>query len=173
MPKSNVFKKGATGGAVEFNMTPMIDCTFQLIIFFILSATVLSDALADLELHRPFESQASDNKDLNKLPNRIIVNVISDAKDKDDKDSLESSVARAYMVNGKTIEIGNRETLVEAIKDGATKAKTNGFKDFYVEVRADHRVSFGAVQGVLKAAAAGGKGIDINTKMNITALTDK
>ncbi len=174
MAKNSVFKKGATGGEVEFNMTPMIDCTFQLIIFFILSASVLSDALADLELHRPFESQASDNKDLNKLPNRLIVNVVSDAVDKDDRDSPESSRAKEYMITGKKYKIGDREALVNRIREGAEVAKKNGHSDYFVEIRADHRVNFGAVQEVLKAAAAGGGGVrGINTKMNITALTHK
>lgn len=171
MAKSKIFKKDSSGN-VEFNMTPMIDCTFQLIIFFILSATVLSDALADLELHRPFESQASDNKDLNKLPNRIIVNVVSEARDRLDINSRESALAKEYMINGKIIKVGDREALVERIRQGAIAAQDKGYKEYYVEIRADHRVNFGAVQGVLKAAAAAGiRGV--NTKMNITALTFK
>ena len=171
MAKSKIFKKDSSG-EVEFNMTPMIDCTFQLIIFFILSATVLSDALADLELHRPFQSQASDNKDLNKLPNRIIVNVVSEARDRHEVNTRQSALAKEYMINGKIIKVGDREALVERIRQGAINAQDKGYKEYYVEIRADHRVNFGAVQGVLKAAAAAGiRGV--NTKMNITALTHK
>ena len=171
MSKNKIFTRGSSG-SVEFNMTPMIDCTFLLIIFFILSATVLNDALAELELHRPFQSQASKNEKLNDVPNVIIVNVVSDAKGKDDINSMDSSRAKEYMINGKVIkDVGNREELVKVIRQGAIAAQDSGYKDYYVEVRADHRVNFGAVQGVLKAAAAAGiRGI--NTKMNITALTD-
>ena len=171
MAKTKIFKKNSSG-EVEFNMTPMIDCVFLLIIFFILSATVLTDALAELELHRPFKSLASDNKDLNELPNRIIVNVVSEAKDKKDTDSRESSLAKEYMINGDTIRIGERDELIKRIRQGAIKAKDKDFTEYYVEIRADHRVNFGAVQEVLKAAAAAGiRGIE--TKMNITALTGK
>jgi len=171
MSKNKIFAK-ESNGSVEFNMTPMIDCTFLLIIFFILSATVLNEALAELELHRPFESQASKNEKLNDVPNVIIVNVVSDARDKDDIDSMDSSRAKEYMINGKVIkDVGNREELVKLIRQGAIVAQDKGYKDYYVEVRADHRVNFGAVQGVLKAAAAASiRGI--NMKMNITALTD-
>ena len=171
MSKNKIFTKESSG-SVEFNMTPMIDCVFLLIIFFILSATVLNEALAELELHRPFESQASKNEDLNSLPNVIIVNVVSDAISKDDMDSMDSSRAKEYMINGDVIkDVGDRERLVKIIRQGAIAAQKDGYKDFYVEVRADHRVNFGAVQGVLKAAAAAGiRGI--NTKMNITALTN-
>ena len=86
--------------------------------------------------------------------------------------SMDSSRAKEYMINGKVIkDVGNREELVKLIRQGAIVAKDKGYRDYYVEVRADHRVNFGAVQGVLKAAAAAGiRGI--NTKMNITALTD-
>jgi len=171
MAKTKIFKKDSSG-EVEFNMTPMIDCVFLLIIFFILSATVLSDALADLELHRPYKSLADDNKALNELPNRIIVNVVSEAKVKEDTDSRESALAKEYMINGDTIRIGDREELIKVIRQGAITAQDAEFDDYYVEIRADHRVNFGAVQEVLKAAAAAGiRGI--NTKMNITALTGR
>lgn len=166
--KNKIFKKESSGD-VEFNMTPMIDCTFLLIIFFILSATVLSKALAELELHRPYESQADKNKDLNELPNRIIINVVSDAKDKKDRDSMESSMAKWYMINGEKIKIGNKRALIDKIRQGALAAQSDGFDEYYVEIRADHRVNFGAVQGVLKAAASASV-LGIKTKMNITAL---
>jgi len=169
MAKGKVFEKRSTGN-VEFNMTPMIDCTFQLIIFFILSATVLSEALADLELHRPYVSQARGDKVLNELENRIIVNVISSAEDKFDKDSSESALAKEYMINGKYIKIGDRKRLIELIREQTVVARDKDFDEFYVEIRADHRVSFGSVQEVLKAAGAAGVP-RVETKMNITALT--
>ncbi|MCP4379395.1 MAG: biopolymer transporter ExbD [bacterium] len=168
MAKNKIFSNDSSG-AVEFNMTPMIDCTFLLIIFFILTATVMNDALADLELHRPFESKAN-SEELNELPNCTIVNVISEAKDENDIDSLESSRAKEYIIIGESFEIGDREALVNRIRRDVIAAKEEGHRDYYVEIRADHRVNFGAVQGVLKAAAAAGvRGIEM--KMNITALT--
>lgn len=171
MAKTKIYQKRSTGD-VEFNMTPMIDCTFLLIIFFILSATVLNDALAQLELHQPYKSQARDEKALNDIPNRIIVNVVSDAKDKFDKNSLESSTIKEYMINGEIIKVRETDKLVRRIKQGATNAKKANHRNFFVEIRADHRVNFGAVQAVLKAAAGGGIP-GINMKMNITALTSR
>ena len=171
MAKNQIFTKDSDG-SVEFNMTPMIDCVFLLIIFFILSASVLTDALAELELHRPYVSQARGDKALNEMPNRIIVNVVSDAANKKDLDSRESALAKEYMINGEIIDVGARDILTDRIRDGAIKAKDKDFKEFYVEIRADHRVNFGAVQEVLKAAGKGGvRGI--NMKMNITALLEK
>ena len=171
MAKNPIFNKDSSGD-VEFNMTPMIDCVFLLIVFFILSATVLTDALAELELHRPYVSKARDDKELNELPNRIIVNVISDATDKLDTESADSAMAKEYMINGDYFEVGDREGLVERIRQGVMLARDKNHDDFFVEIRADYRVNFGAVQEVLKAAAGGGvEGIEM--KMNITALLNK
>ena len=168
MAKNTIFNKDSSGD-VEFNMTPMIDCTFLLIIFFILSASVLTDALAELELHRPYVSRAKADKELNELPNRIIVNVISDAADPLDTDSPDSAMAKGYMINGVDFDVGDREGLVETIRQGVMLARDKNHDDFFVEIRADYRVNFGAVQEVLKAAASGGVE-GINMKMNITAL---
>ena len=174
MAKNKIFAKGSDG-AVEFNMTPMIDCTFLLIIFFILSASVLSDALAELELHRPYQSQANDDKELNELPNRIIVNVVSDAKDQYDEDSLDSAQIKEYMINGAIIndDLDAREALIDKIRQGALGALEKGYDEYFVEIRADKRVKFGAVQKVLKAAAAASAVREINLKMNLTALIKK
>ena len=52
-------KKFRSCSDVGFNMTPMIDCTFQLIIFFILVGQVANDAYAkNVKLVRPLNSQA-------------------------------------------------------------------------------------------------------------------
>lgn len=45
------------GAQQEVNLTPMIDCTFQLIIFFIITAQMAS-AKAKLVLTKPYKSQA-------------------------------------------------------------------------------------------------------------------
>ena len=65
---------------------------------------------------------------------------------------------------------GYAETVGFLAKKVLINAKDKDFPDYYVEIRADHRVNFGAVQEVLKAAAAAGIH-GINMKMNITALT--
>jgi hypothetical protein len=51
-----------------------------------------ADALSKLELHRPDDSQADKNKELNELPNRIIVNVVSEAK----KHDVDSGLPRFF-----------------------------------------------------------------------------
>jgi biopolymer transport protein ExbD len=162
--KSRVFKKGASGD-VEFNMTPLIDCTFQLIIFFILTSAVLSKALAPVRLHRPLDSQALEPKEMPESSNRTIVNVVSMADVKAGI-SPRSAQAKEYKILGDSIDVGDRAGLIRVFKAHQKKAKDKGFKDFYVEIRADDRVNFGAVRPVMLAAARAGI-----PRMNITALT--
>jgi len=173
MAKSCVFSKTGTSGEVGFNMTPMIDCTFQLIIFFILPATVMSQALADLKLHRPWRSQAREEKKiLLEAANRIIVNVLSSAGKKKDAPAELAAQADKYQILTQKIDIGDKEKLTRIIKDKVKQAKQAGHKKFFVEIRADYRVNFGAVRPVMLAAAkAGVKNVEM--KMNLTALLQR
>ena len=77
MAKSAVYSGRGQSGDVSFNMTPMIDCVFQLIIFFILAGQVASQSLARVDLYKPWKSQAQ--KWNEKDPNRVIVNIPSKA----------------------------------------------------------------------------------------------
>lgn len=173
MAKSSVFKKTGASGEVAFNMTPMIDCTFQLIIFFILSATVMSQALADLKLHRPWRSQARDEKEiLLEADNRIIVNVVSAAGKKKDASAELAAQAQRYQILTEKIDIGNRDKLTRIIKDRVKRARQAGHKKFFVEIRADYRVNFGAVRPVMLAAAKAGV-TNVEMKMNLTALLQR
>ena len=170
MAKSGVFKKTGPSGDVAFNMTPMIDCTFQLIIFFILTATVMSQALADLKLHRPWRSQALEEKEiLLEADNRIIVNVVSEAGKKKDAPPRLAAQAGRYHILTERIDIGNKDKLIRIIKERVKRARQAGHKKFFVEIRADYRVNFGAVKPVMLAAAKAGV-TNMEMKMNLTAL---
>ena len=48
---SHVFKR-SSDSAVDFNMTPMIDVTFQLIIFFMITATFVVQKTLDMQIGR-------------------------------------------------------------------------------------------------------------------------
>lgn len=155
------------GGAdVEFNMTPMIDCTFQLIIFFILASTVLSPALSDLELHRPKGSVAQEEKERDEDLNRVIVNIVSRARDEADAPPELSAQALQYEVGGQPIDVGDIDRLVELFKSRMSASKGKDQKPFCVEIRSDHRVNYDAVKPVMKAASLA----EIH-RMNLTALT--
>jgi len=165
MPKSNVFKRG--GGTVEFNMTPMIDVTFQLIIFFILAGQIASDALAKMELSDPWRSKATNEEVIMDTPNRVIVNIVSRAKAKDKTaDIATAGEAKEWRVGSMVIRAGNRDELQRLLEQQYNVWKAGGGEgDYHVEIRADRRVRYAQVEPAMLAASAVGI-----PKMNITAL---
>ena len=160
MAKSLIYQR-TSSGEVGFNMTPLIDCTFQLIIFFILAGQAASQTLARLDLHRPEQSQAIPAEQI-ETPRKIIVNVVSHDGEKNPNPALLGK-ARHYEIEGREIKISDTWQLVKLFK--ARKAAA-GSEDFHVEIRADHRVSFGDVRPVMRSAADA-KVVNIS----ITALT--
>ncbi|HUS93497.1 MAG TPA: biopolymer transporter ExbD [Phycisphaerae bacterium] len=172
---SSVYKKGSSGD-VNFNMTPMIDCTFQLIIFFILASQTANEAYAKhIRPARPHESQALAVKDY-QAKNRIVINVVSAGALMDEKRGpTEFDFARAahYKVGHKEFEVGNMDSLIELIEQKKVEAKKDGdyiegdkSNEFFIEIRADERISWQDVAPVIRAGVAAGV-----RKMNITALT--
>ena len=169
MARSAAFRTGGSGD-LNFNMTPMIDVTFQLIIFFILAGQMSSQELArTIKLSKPYRSQA--RKDVPEQgSNRVVVNVVAKAAPVPEDQRLDPSLqglAAHYEIMGKKIYVTNLSDLLSRLrwfKDNA-KAKGQDEKEFTVVIRADHRVNYGHVEPVIAAA--------VNAeipKMNIKAL---
>ncbi len=116
MSRSFVYKPGARSGDVGFNMTPLIDCTFLLIIFFVLTSQIASDSLAMLELPRPFASMAVSND--RREVRRLIVNVLS-AEEEGLVSADRIGQAAAYKIEGRWIDVGDCETLVAILRAAA------------------------------------------------------
>ncbi len=155
MPKSLVYNTNRPAGDVSFNMTPMIDCTFLLIVFFILASQMASKALSQLQLHKPVQSQAIVPP---RPPERVIVNVIStDIAD-------TSSRASHYEIDGVAIGLDRVDLLTHELNRRLMRA---GEAEFFIEIRADSRVSYGDVFPIMSAATDAGI-----SRMNITALVE-
>ena len=114
------------GGAAEVNLTPMIDCTFQLIIFFILTAQMASEQ-AKVLIATPAESMALSVVDPKAppFPNKVTVNICGKfGDDKQDKrDASQSSSAEFYQIGQKRIEVHEEELLIQILKDAKAQAK--------------------------------------------------
>ncbi len=153
---SKVFQRGAASD-VSFNLTPMIDVTFQLIIFFILTSQIASEALAQVELAKPYQPQViSMDSD---MPNKIIVNVLYD----ENRDVVSSAGSVNVSVNGELIS--DKDILKKRMED-AYNASSNK-KDFFVELRADKRVPYSDVTPIM--IEAGHVGI---ANMGLTAIEE-
>ena len=178
MAKSTVYSCSDVG----FNMTPMIDCTFQLIIFFILASQVATDAYAsNVKLIRPVESQAIPVTVV-AFPNKVTVNVVSAAAGVQNPDPGVAAGAGFYKINTDKFNIGEWDRIADVIRKRkgdydrqlgpapALAAKADGKEDdsrmFFLEIRADERVSWQDVAPIIRAGVEAGI-----SKMNITALT--
>jgi len=165
MATSKVYRTGSQGEQVSFNMTPMIDVTFQLIIFFIVAGQMASESLAKLVPPKPWESQAKELKqDQFEQPNHAIVNVLSSDPDRKSSDPSLAGTALRYKVDAAEIAPDDVDALAVILERRKNEALAEGFKDFFVEVRAHHTVYYRDVEPVLKAAAKAGI-----PKMSITA----
>jgi biopolymer transport protein ExbD len=143
MPRSKVIHLKTPAGDVSFNMVPMVDVVFLLILFFILTGEIASRSLARVNLPKPLQSQA--------LPveavqvKRIIVNVLAATEV-----PAGSTVAMDYQIDGVSYRPGDVAALSQAIKSRRNAA---GGAEFYVEIRADRNVRYGDVEPILRAAA--------------------
>ncbi|MBN1941848.1 MAG: biopolymer transporter ExbD [Phycisphaerae bacterium] len=164
-------KRRIIGGAVgDVNMTPMIDCTFQLIIFFILTAQMASEQ-AKVLVPKPQISQALSEEEGTFTPGRVTVNIVSKFGDQEEnRDSIFAAQAKHYQVGAEVIPLDKSSRLVEILTERMMLAAQEGIqeKDFYVEIRGDKDIAFAGIEPVLQAAAAAKI-----RKMSITAIVDK
>jgi len=172
MAKARIFTTAAHSGEVGFNMTPMIDCTFQLIIFFILTSQIANEEYSkEVFVPRPHESRAVRAKDLD-VP-KVTVNVISIDPRRNTPDPLDEATALRYEIKRQPFEVGDLDALIEYIRSRKTlyeaqnpAAAAKEKREFYMEVRADKKINWQDVAPVIRAGVAAGI-----RKMNLTALT--
>jgi biopolymer transport protein ExbD len=166
-------RKKVESGVQEFNMTPMIDVTFQLIIFFILAGQMASQDIQALIPPKPFHSQASDAL----VPaQRVIVNIVSEASDDPnapDRDARDASgwyVSSANLPEPEMIAADPtyRQKLIDVLAQAYAGCPEDLREEFTIEIRCDYRIQYRSVEMVLMAA-----GDAQIPKMAITALVRK
>lgn len=155
------------GGLIDLNLTPMIDCVFQLILFFILTSQVASQLLAPVQLAHPLQSKAISEDDV-EAPHKVIVNVVSAEGDKDSSDPMVRGRASMYKINNKEFRTQPIDMDALTAELRTTREQSNVDEDtFFLEIRGDRKVHFAYFEPVM--IAAGDAGI---RKMNISAQVD-
>ena len=130
-----------------FNMAPMIDVVFLLIIFFVLVSTFASAERVPMELPDPDASQAKNVK----LTDRVIINV-------------QLAEPHTGDVPGVMYNLGAvRADSLGAISDRLAEY-VRSVPNIKVVIRADRRIHYGAVREVMEVVAE--NGIE---RMNIVA----
>ncbi len=158
------------GNPMEVNLTPMIDCTFQLIIFFIITAQISNEELAPMLVPEPAKSRAVKPGEGGR-PDVVIVNVFSDFKNKPegrDAEPILAMQAEGYKIKQKQLQIGQEIEIKKILEEEKELFKRkNGDATFYVEVRADRDIGYDQILPVMQAAAQAGIG-----QMYMTAIVD-
>ncbi|MBL7139814.1 MAG: biopolymer transporter ExbD [Planctomycetes bacterium] len=131
-----VRRKSSASGAVSFNMTPMIDCVFQLIIFFVLTSQFIQLQIEQVTLPLSF---AAKPKDVSEYLN-VVINLV----DEDDPKCM----VLGQQVDYRVIE-GDNE-LSRLLKD--RKQDAGEGKPLNVILRADALIPYEAVASVMLAA---------------------
>ena len=121
---------------VGFNMTPMIDVVFMLIIFFMLVSNFASVENVELDLPDPVHSQAAKVK----LSDRVVINCLLAGP-------WSPTASRAHYSIG-PMRVASLEELSDRL--AAAKAATPGLQ---VVLRADRRLPYAAVRQVMEVVA--------------------
>lgn len=125
--------------SLTFNMAPMIDVVFLLIIFFVLVSTFTSSEQIPMELPDPEHSRAKNVK----LTDRVIINVAL----LDPSDPQNSGIGYGIA--------SNRVDSLGAISERLMVQKRIN-PELKVVIRADRRVPYGAVRDVMQIVAENG-----------------
>jgi biopolymer transport protein ExbD len=125
------FPSFSKGGEVGFNMTPMIDVVFQLIIFFLVSSH-LAKQEAHLKLPLP-EAQSGIQDKPSEKP-RLTVNVLADG----------------------TLYFGGREVTAEELRVQLAERKSEVGEEVEVRIRGDRGAPYKHIEPVLRACARAG-----------------
>ncbi len=152
---------GGPPGDVSFNSVPLIDVTFNLIIFFVLTSEINTAQRARVLVPDPHSPQAVARSSMSK--NCISIAVISQAAyDSNNASDLQTSgTAYRYEIDGEPFDISDLDGLVLKIKNKkAFNEKLLGSaasnEEFFVEIRADARLKFSEVTPVIMAIAKAG-----------------
>ena len=156
---TNIGGKGPPGD-ISFNYVPLIDVTFNLIIFFVLTSEIATAQRAQVLVPNPHVPQAQARDAMGN--NNVIVAVLSEAAYNQNATAAAAAEVYRYEVDGEPVaDDSTIDEMVARIKK--KKAAYEAFptvggekSEFYVEIRADKRLSFGKVQKVVEAIAGAG-----------------
>jgi biopolymer transport protein ExbD len=135
---------GAKPSSLYINLTPMIDCTMLLVIFFLLTTQMASPDYIKMNLPKPHNSVAQETEQ-----NRAVVNVVPFSDEQIRRGEGRADRAMEYRVGTHHFTEGDLMKLVAVLKE-QRQASSNP-KEFRVEIRSDMRIAFAQVELVFMA----------------------
>ncbi|MCL4204507.1 MAG: biopolymer transporter ExbD [Pirellulaceae bacterium] len=119
------------GGDLGFNMTPMIDVVFLLIIFFLVSSHL---AKQEVQMPLPLPTAANGARPVETAARRLTINVLGDGR---------------LLLAGKPVE-------TDELRQRLAAARAESGADLEVRVRGDRTVAYRHVESILLACARAG-----------------
>lgn len=140
MPRARAIQPGAA--KVRMNLTPMIDMTFLLIVFFILTSQISNVEVAEeIDLPEPHESVAAAPAE----EHRMVINLIPDAENRSRVASMRLGF-RTLAADSAGRRALRDELLAAVAADPSLK----------VDIRADRQAAYSEVYPILRLASASG-----------------
>lgn len=164
---SQVYKRGTA--KAEMNMTPLIDITFQLIIFFILTLNVASQEVVPMIVPRLEDPKTQESKQEERLVVNIIPMDYAESQRKDNPLAIEGE-AVGIRVGQANYRIDQLDQVEQVLKDYAARRKASSKdQEPMVLLRADAAIYYAQVAPVMRTIAQAGI-----EKINLVAfLPDK
>jgi biopolymer transport protein ExbD len=155
---TNLGGKGPPGD-ISFNYIPLIDVTFNLIIFFVLTSEIGMAQKARVLMPDPYEPQAVKRATMS--TNSVVIAVISAAAYEANADPAAAARAVKFEIDGEEFKASDLDNLVGLIAKKKTRheqimGSLASKEEFFVEIRADARVHFSEISPIIEAIARAG-----------------
>ncbi|MEI7837069.1 MAG: biopolymer transporter ExbD [Planctomycetota bacterium] len=135
-------KKGAKGGAaLNINLTPMIDCTMLLVIFFLLTTEIASSNFIALDLPQPIDPIGRTFPS----ENRVIINVMPFSEAEIEKDPKKAHLAATFDMEPYRFKKDDLLKLGPAL-EAAAAGKGIPTKELTVVIRSDAKIDYTSVE---------------------------
>jgi len=161
---SKVFKRGPK--TPEMNMTPLIDVTFQLIIFFMIVSNIVSEQTVEMivpDLEDPKTRELADDV------KKVVVNIapVAPVTERQDNPLSGSGLVDYVLVGSDRFSPGDSEGITNALKAAVERGPKDpdGKSELEVLMRADAALYYEEVQPVMSAITAAGI-----ARINLVAL---
>ena len=144
------------GGAVSFNMTPMIDIVFNLIIFFMLVSQFYQMKVEPVTL--PPAAKADPKREELQKFTQIVINVVppDTQKNPDDRTTLVKVDGKVYMTSVYGGGIPDPDPLIQFLKERKAAAEEKKLKPVNVILRAGENVHYETIGRVMLCASYAG-----------------
>ena len=140
MPRNKPTGREDVNEGIGFNMTPMIDIIFQLVVFLMLANDMSRKEIEDLALPEAFDAQ-EDKGDAEKY--RIIVNLLKDPK----------GGPPTLKCKGQEMDLTTFQQFIRPEADRNREQDATRASELYILIRADKNSRWQDVQWVMQACA--------------------